>query len=99
MPPAIPHVRADAVDGAAENVVLEIDVSDRWHALALSELLIPFHSFLVQYGLERWVVHARATGCRGEPLTEAFAASDQWRDERAIEAALRVDGQPHGDRP
>jgi hypothetical protein len=32
---------------------VEIDVDGRWDALALSELLVPFHSFLVQHTAER----------------------------------------------
>jgi hypothetical protein len=51
---------------ASVGIAVEIDVDDRWDALALSELLIPFHSFLVQHTAERWVVHARAPGSHGE---------------------------------
>jgi hypothetical protein len=50
---------------------VEVEVRGRWDALALSEMLIPFHSFLVQQTRERWVVHARAPGWRGEPLTDS----------------------------
>ena len=57
-------------------IEIEIEVKGRWDALALSELLIPFHSFLVQHGHERWVIHARAPGCRGESLSEALASID-----------------------
>jgi hypothetical protein len=89
------HVRADASVVAA---AVEIDVIDRWDALALSELLIPFHSFLVQRGPGRWVVHARSPGCHGEPLDAALAVIGEWRDERATEAAVRVDGQLQGGR-
>ncbi|MGH3116006.1 MAG: hypothetical protein ACRDQ2_02625 [Gaiellales bacterium] len=81
-------------DGA--DVVVEVDVRGRWDALALSEALIPFHSFLVQHSAHRWVVHARSPGCHGEPLADALAAIDQWQDERALEAAVRIDGQPQG---
>jgi hypothetical protein len=77
---------------------VEVDVRGRWDALALSEALIPFHSFLVQHDPELWVVHARSPGCHGEPLADAFAVIEQWRDERAMEAAVRVDGQPPADR-
>jgi hypothetical protein len=73
-------------------------VRGRWDALALSEQLIPFHSFLVQHGHERWVVHARSPGCHGEPLDAALAVIDEWRGECATEAAVRVYGQPQGDR-
>ncbi len=82
--------------GARADVAVEVDVRGRWDALALSEALVPFHSFLVQRSADRWVVHARSPGCHGEPLDDALAAIDQWRDDRAIEAAIRVDGQPHG---
>ena len=63
-----------------------------------SEHLIAFRSFLVQHGPEHWVVHARAPGCHGEPLEDALAAIDEWRDARATEAAVRVDGRLRGDR-
>jgi hypothetical protein len=76
---------------------IEIQVQGRWDALALSELLIPFHSFLVQHDQERWVVHARAPGCRGEPLSEALAAIDDWHSGgRHLQAAsCRVGGRPY----
>ncbi len=75
---------------------IEIEVQSRWDALALSELLIPFHSFLVQLDNERWVVHARAPGCHGEPFPDALEAIDDWRSERGAQAAsCRVDGHPY----
>jgi hypothetical protein len=83
---------------ASADVAVEVDVRGRWDALALSEALIPFHSFMVQQSADHWVVHARSPGCHGEPLDDALAAIEQWRDERAIEAAVRVDGQARGDR-
>lgn len=83
---------------ASGDVAIEIEVRGRWDALALSEQLIPFHSFLVQHGPERWVVHARSPGSHGEPLDAALAVIGEWRDERATEAAVRVDGQLQGDR-
>ena len=79
---------------AGADVVVEVDVRGRWDALALSEALVPFHSFLVQRTADCWVVHARSPGCHGEPLDDALEAIDRWRDERAIEAAIRIDGQP-----
>jgi hypothetical protein len=79
------------------DVAVEIEVRGRWDALALSEQLIPFHSFLVQHGPERWVVHARSPGCHGETLDAALAVIGEWRDERATEAAVRVAGQLQGD--
>ena len=78
---------------ASGDVAIEIEVRGRWDALALSEQLIPFHSFLVQHGPERWVVHALSPGSHGEPLDVALAVIGEWRDERATEAAVRVDGQ------
>ena len=84
---------------ASGDFAIEIDVHGRWDALALSELLIPFHSFLVQHSAERWVVHARSPGCHGEPFADALAAIDLWRDERATEAVVRVDAQTPGERP
>jgi hypothetical protein len=76
---------------------IEIEVQGRWDALALSELLIPFHSFLVQHDHERWVVHARAPGCHGEPLPEALEAVEDWRAERGprTAASCRIDGRPY----
>jgi hypothetical protein len=82
---------------ASGDTAVEIEVRGRWDALALSEQLIPFHSFLVQHGPERWVVHARAPGCHGEPLDDALGAIDEWRDQRSTEAAVRVDGRPRED--
>ena len=82
------------VDSNAVAAALEIDVHGRWDALALSESLIPFHSFLVQLGPERWVVHARSPGHRGEPLGDALLAIEEWLADRTIEAAVRVDGRP-----
>jgi hypothetical protein len=61
---------------------IEVEVRGRWDALALSELLIPFHSFLVQHDQERWVVHARAPGGRGEQLSDALEAIEGWRAEQ-----------------
>jgi hypothetical protein len=79
---------------ASGEAAVEIEVRGRWDALALSEQLIPFHSFLVQHGPERWVVHARSPGSRGEPLADALAAIGEWADESAIEAAVRIEGRP-----
>jgi hypothetical protein len=71
---------------------VEVDVRGRWDALALSELLAPFHSFLVRQAADRWVVHARAPGCHGETLADAFRAIEKWRTERCLDAPDRVDG-------
>jgi hypothetical protein len=91
--PAIP-VGAEASVGIA----VEIDVDGRWDALALSELLIPFHSFLVQKTAERWLVHARAPGSHGEPLADALSAIAEWQAERRLDASVRVAGRPVGSR-
>lgn len=73
---------------------VEVEVRGRWDALALYELLAPFHSFLVQLSADRWVVHASAPGCHGEPLAEALRAIDEWCAERRLDASVRVDSQP-----
>lgn len=78
---------------------VEVDIRGRWDALDLSELLIPYHSFLVQHTTERWVVHARAPGCHGEPLVDALSAIEKWLAERDLEdAPIRVDGRRYDDR-
>jgi hypothetical protein len=83
--------------GLAESntaAALEIDVDGRWDALALSEHLIRFHSFLVQYEAQRWVVHARTPGCHGEDLADALRAIDDWVAERGLESvSCRVGGR------
>jgi hypothetical protein len=73
---------------------MEVDVCGRWDALALSELLVPFHSFLVQHATDRWVVHARTPGCHGETLLEALRAIEEWRAERGLEVPIRVRPRP-----
>lgn len=97
MPAGVKPARHGLVE-ASVVAAIEIDVRGRWDALALSERLIAFHSFLVQHSSERWVVHARSPGCHGEPLGDALAAIEEWRAERGIEAAVRVDGRLHEDR-
>ena len=88
---------APAVTRHSVTSEVKVDVHGRWDALALSELLIPFHSFLVQHTTERWVVHARTPGCHGEPLEEALRAIAEWRAERRPEASVQVDTQPPGE--
>jgi hypothetical protein len=78
---------------AGAGVAIEADVRGRWDALALFEALAPFHSFLVQHA-DRWVVHARAPGCHGEPVDDALAAIDRLRAERTMAAPVRIDGRP-----
>jgi hypothetical protein len=76
---------------------VEIDVHGRWDALALSEALSPYHSFLVQLGEERWVVHARVPGCHGEPLEAALGVIDDWADAHGAACpSCRVGGRPYG---
>ena len=89
--PATPVVAEERMGTA-----VEIDVDRRWDALALWELLIPFHSFLVQRTAERRVVHARAPGCHGEPLADALRAIEEWRSERSLDAPVCVGGRPNG---
>jgi hypothetical protein len=68
-------------------IEIKVDVRGRWDALALSELLVPFHSYLVQHTTDRWVVHARCPGSHGEPLADALRAIDEWRAERPLAPA------------
>jgi hypothetical protein len=91
--PAAP-VGAEPTVGSA----VEIEVDGRWDALALSERLSAFRSFLVQHTTERWVVHARAPGCHGEPLADALRAIEEWQAERRLDASVRVAGRPVGSR-
>jgi hypothetical protein len=78
------------------DTTIEIEVEGRWAALDLSKLLIPFHSFLVQHDHERWVIHARAPGRRGESLSEALTTIDDWHSEQPMgAAACRVGGRPY----
>jgi hypothetical protein len=83
-----------AQDERRRVTAIEIEVPDRWDALALSEELIPFHSFLVQHDT-RWVVHANAPGYRGQPLSRALEAVDGWHAKRRANASCRVGGRPY----
>jgi hypothetical protein len=75
---------------------IEIDVDGRWDALALCEALIPYHSFLVQLGEPHWVVHARASGCHGEPLEAALDVIDDWAEAHGVAGlSCRVGGRPY----
>jgi hypothetical protein len=77
-----------------EIATLEISIRGRWDALSLSQRLVPYHSFLVQYEPERWVVNAQTPGCHGERLTDALSAIEDWLAERSVEdASVRVDGR------
>jgi hypothetical protein len=91
--------RAVSGVGIAEHgdaaTAIEIEIDDRWDALALSEHLIPYHSFLVQLGDRRWVVHARAPGRRGESIDDALQAIDDWAVEREPASAVYRVGPEH----
>jgi hypothetical protein len=75
---------------------VQVDVRNRWDALALSELLVPFHSYLVQRTTDRWVVHARTPGWRGATLSEALRAIEEWSAERGLDAPVRINAQTRG---
>ena len=74
------------------DATIEVEVEGRWDALALSERLIPFHSFLVQHDHDagssmraHQVVTASACGCaRGDRRlargTERPRAHVAWAD-------------------
>jgi hypothetical protein len=79
---------------ASTEFAVEVEVEGRWDALALSELLVPFHSFLVQKTAVRWVVHARAPGWHGETLADALLAIEDWRANRRSGAPVRVARRP-----
>jgi hypothetical protein len=75
---------------------IEIDVQDRWDAVALMRRLGPYHSYLVQFAPERWLVHAECPGCHGEPLLRALADVEAALAARQAEGtAVRIDGRPY----
>lgn len=52
--------------------------------------------YLIQFAPERWLVHAEASGCHGEPLPSALAAIDESLAVRHLEdATVRIDGRPY----
>jgi hypothetical protein len=73
---------------------IEVRVHCRWDALALSEQLVRYHSFLVQRAADKWVVHARTPGSHGESLADALWAIEEWRAERGLEVPIRVRPRP-----
>lgn len=84
-----------SVSRTVEIATLEISIRGRWEALSLSQRLIPYHSFLVQYEPERWVVNGQAPGYHGERLADALSAIEEWLAERPVEdVSVRVDGRP-----
>jgi hypothetical protein len=85
-----------SADQRGRMTTIEVEVDGRWDALALSEALIPFHSFLVQHDQERWVVHARVPGGHGGELPDALEAIEGWRAEQgASVASCRVAGRTY----
>lgn len=88
--------KVSTAEGESRVVSLEIEVEDRWDALALSEILIPYHSFLVQFDRQRWVVHARVPAWDGEQLHGALAKIEEWSADRNLgKVSCRIDGQPY----
>jgi hypothetical protein len=83
-----------AVAEASLETAIQIDVGGRCDAVALLELLIPFHSFLVQHTSERWVVHARTPGRHGESLADALDVIEEWQAKQGVNASVRVAGHP-----
>jgi hypothetical protein len=86
-----PTTPIEAEDDVTTQVEVQVEVRGRWDALALCEMLVPFHSFLVELTSERWVVHARAPGWRGEPLIGVLRAIDEWQADRPQDALVRID--------
>jgi hypothetical protein len=77
-------------------VEVDVDVEGRRDAFAVSEALIPYHSFLVQLGTEPRVVHARPPGRHGESLEAALRVIDDWVQARDLDASFcRVRGRPN----
>lgn len=75
---------------------VEVEVAERWDALALYRRLIPYHAYLVQCGRERWLVHAAAPGFHGEQLRGALDAIEGCLADRHVQAAhVLVDGRPY----
>lgn len=92
----LPQVRSHPDPDRESATKIEIVLDGRWDALALYELLIPYRSFLVQHDHERWVIHAQAPGRRGESLSQALAAIDDWGSGRDLRiATCSVGGRPY----
>jgi hypothetical protein len=51
---------------------------------------------VVQHTPERWIVHARAPGCHGEPFADALRAIVGRRAERCLDAPVRAAGRRDG---
>jgi len=61
------------------SVSIAVEVDGRWDALALSQALSSYHSFLVHHEGQRWIVHARVPGCHDESLEDALRTVENWR--------------------
>ena len=81
---------------SSAEVAVAVEVGGRWDALALSQRLVPFHSFLVQETPKRRVVHARVPGWHGETSADALLAIEEWRSVRSLDARVRVGARPDG---
>lgn len=91
-----PDAKAGVAEQETRPASLEIEVEGRWDALALSEILIPYRSFLVQFDRQRWVVHARVPAWDGEQLHGALAKIEEWSADRNLgKVSCRIDGQPY----
>jgi len=92
--PTMRHATEAQPDQREGVTTIEIEDQTRWDALALLDLLIPYHSFLVQHDHDRWVVHARAPGYQGRPLSDALEAIHEWRNNRGLRAvSCRIGGR------
>jgi hypothetical protein len=77
-----------------ETAAFELSITGRWDARLLARRLASYHSFLVQYEPEGWVLHGRAPGSHGERLRDALSAIEHWMTERHLEdVSLKVDGR------
>jgi hypothetical protein len=83
------YTRGTAARAGRETVTapIEVELHGRWDALALSEVLIPYHSFLVHHEGQRWVVHARTPGCHDESLEDALRTIEDWLVERRLDGS------------
>jgi hypothetical protein len=85
-----------AVARGSISTTVEIDVGEYWDAVALLDLLIPFHSFLVQHTTEHWVVHARTPGWDGGSLVDALGVIEKWQAKWGVNGSVRVADQSTG---
>ena len=85
------HTRS--VGAELQSASIEVEVHGRWDALALSEALMPFHSFLVHHEGQRWMVHARVPGCHDESLEDALRTLEDWMAEHGSSNACWIGGE------